>query len=369
MSLEIKSIGRKEYKHFIRFPWSLYRNDPFWVPPLIADQLKYFDPNQGPFYEFGEAELFMAYRDGVPAGRISAQIDHQYEKHHDSDTGFFGFFECIKDNETAEKLLQTAETWVRERGKTRISGPFNFSLYDASGLLVHGFDSMPVILTNYNKAYYPQLLEQCGYDKEIDWYAFMVRGGLKVRPVFYKIRDRIHRQGIRIEPLDMKHLDSAVDHIGTIFNEAWSENYGHVPLTDRQIDDFKEELRYVVVPELTYLAFLHDNCIGFSLTIKDANPAIKQANGRLFPFGLFKIMLGMRHVKRLRTFAMGVLEEYRNRGLDIVFYLNTIENGINMGYTESECSVIVETNNRMIGALEDLNAEHYKTFRFYEKKL
>ncbi|MDZ7724094.1 MAG: N-acetyltransferase [candidate division KSB1 bacterium] len=369
MSIQIKPVSGQHLKTFVKLPWTLYQDDPCWVPPLISDQLNYLNPKKGPFYEFGDAELFLACKDDVPVGRISAQIDRQYESHQDAETGFFGFFESINDIEVAEQLLHTAETWVRDHGKSRICGPFNFTLYDASGLLVKGFDTLPVLLTNYNKSYYAGLLEQCGYRKHIDWYAFRVSSDLHIRPVFYRIRERIRRQGIVIKSIDMKKLDEAVDYIGPIFNEAWAGNHGHVPLTDRQLEEFKAELKYAIEPDLTYLAFLDGQCIGFSLSVKDANPAIQKANGRLFPFGLFKIMHGMRHVKRLRTFAMGVLKEHRNRGLDIVFYLDTIENGIKMGYTESECSVIVETNNRMIGALEDLNAEQYKTFRFYENSL
>jgi hypothetical protein len=147
------------------------------------------------------------------------------------------------------------------------------------------------------------------------------------------------------------------------------ENWGHVPLTPEQTDQFIEEMKLVVVPELTYIAFIQDQCVGMSLTLKDANPAIKKANGRLFPFGLIRILLEMKKITRLRTIAMGVLKEYRHRGIDIVFYLNTIEHGTGMGYTESECSVIVETNTRMIAALEDLHAKRYKTYRFYEKAI
>ena len=167
----------------------------------------------------------------------------------------------------------------------------------------------------------------------------------------------------------MKKLDEAVGYIGPIFKDAWMENWGHVPFTDGQLADLKEELKYVVEPDLTYLAFLENQCVGFSLSAKDANPALKKANGRLFPFGLFKIMLAMKKIKRLRTIAMGVLKEHRHKGLDTLFYLNTIEEGIKLGYTESECSLIVETNQRMIGALEHLDAERYKTYRFYQKEL
>ena len=186
----------------------------------------------------------------------------------------------------------------------------------------------------------------------------------------YKIRDRILRQkGLEIVPLDMKKFYQAVDDVGEIFKDAWMENWGHVPLSKGQLKHLASELKNVVIPELTYLAYVDGKCIGFSMSVIDANPALKKANGKLFPFGLVKILRELKKTKRIRTMAMGVLKEYRHRGIDIVFYLNTVENGIKMGITEADCSIIVETNDRMIGALEDLKADKYKTFRFYEKEI
>lgn len=370
MKLSTRPVrSRTELKTFVKLPWTVYRDNPYWVPPLIHDQMNFLDQKKGAFFEFGEAELFLAFDGDQPVGRISAHVNHQYEKYREGQTGFFGFFECINDAAVAQALFASAEEWLRRHGKTRAEGPFNFTLYDASGLLVEGFDSLPVVMLSYNPPYYHDLLVRGGYDKAIDWYAFMVRDTVKLRPSFARIRERILRQGIRIETLDLKKLDVAVRHIGEIFNEAWNENWGHVPLTARQLHDLAEELKFVVEPELTYMAFLGDRCIGFSLSVKDAHPALQKANGRLLPFGLVKILWNMRKIHRLRTVAMGVLREHRHRGLDILFYLNTIEEGLKRGYRESECSIIVETNTRMINALEDLQAERYKTYRFYQKNL
>jgi hypothetical protein len=370
MSLTIQPVrSKKELKQFVTCPWAFYKGDPYWVPPLIHDQMNFLTKRKGAFFEFGEAELFLAFAGDKPVGRISAHVDHQYEQYRDRESGHFGFFEAVNDQAVANALLDKAEAWLRQHGKTRVEGPFNFTLYDASGMLCDGYDSLPVVLLTYNPPYYNDLLANHGYKKSIDWYAFMVRKSVKIRPSFQRIRDRILRQGIRIETLDLKKIDDAIGHIGAIFNEAWNENWGHVPFTHRQMSDLAKELKFVIEPELTYLAFMDDRCIGFSLSVKDANPALQKANGRLLPFGLLKILLNMRKIHRLRTVAMGVLKEHRHRGLDILFYLNTIEQGLEKGYTESECSIIVETNSRMIGALEDLQAERYKTYRFYQKNL
>lgn len=369
MALEIQPVKQKnELRQFITFPWKIYAHDPNWVPPLISDQMKMLNPQKGVFYSFGRAKLFIAYDGKEPVGRISAHVNHQYEKYQDNKTGFFGFFECVDDQQVANALFERAEHWLQKQKKSVVCGPFSFTLYDASGMLYQGFDSPPVILTNYNPFYYNNLLQNAGYGKAIDWYAFMVCRDIKIKPIFYKIRERVYKQGIKIKHLNMRKLDEAVHYIGETFNQEWSENWGHVPLTDGQLEEFKNELKYVVEPKLTFLAFLDDKCIGFSLSVKDANPALKLANGRLFLLGLFRVLRGMKKVNRLRTFAMGVKKEFRHKGLDILFYLNTIEEGVKMGYSESECSLIVETNHRMIGALENLNAKCYRTYRFYQKK-
>jgi hypothetical protein len=359
-----------ERKQFIKFPWRIYANDPLWVPQLIGEELKIVDPAKGTFFQFGDAALFMAWRGDEPVGRISAQVNHQYERYHDNHTGFFGFFECIDDLAVAEALMGAATAWLRSKGKTRVMGPMSFSMYDVSGTLIDGNDTMPCILTAYNPRYYEKLMDGVGMQKAVDWYAFLVGKNSVLRPGLQRIAQRVMRQeGLEIVPLDMKEFDTRVRDVARIFSDAWMENWGHVPFTDGQVDDMAKELKMVIVPEVTLFAFYHGECIGFSLSVKDANPALQKANGRLFPFGLFKLLWHIRKATRLRTMAMGVLKEHRHRGIDIAFYLKTIEEGLRLGFIDSECSIILENNQRMIGALEDLSAQRYKTFRFYEKQI
>ena len=362
--------SRSQLKTFVKFPWRIYQDDPFWIPPLIGEELKALDRKRGTFYQFGEAELFLAYVNGQVAGRLSAHVNRQYEKYHDRETGFFGYFESLPNPRVAEALLTAGENYLRGKGKSRILGPMSFTIYDISGMLLKGFDATPVILTSYNPPYYNELLVQAGYEKSIDWYAFLVRQDSVLRPGLRRIAERVMKQeGLRIETLDMKEFSERVKQVGHIFAEAWMENWGHVPLTEGQLRDLAAELKLVVVPETTFFAMYKGACIGFSLSIKDLNPALQKANGRLFPLGWLKILRAGRRVKRLRTIAMGVLKEHRHRGIDVAFYLKTMEAGTRLGYEDSECSIIVESNQRMIGALEDLSAERYKTYRFYEKKL
>lgn len=370
MPVKIKKIDNKKgLMQFIKLPWQIYKNDPNWVAPLIISEKENLDKEKGAFFANGKAEYFMAFDNGRPVGRISAHINHQYEKYRDHETGFFGFFECIDNAEIARHLFTAAEEWLRKNGKSRMIGPMSFGMYDISGLLIQGF-SPPVVMTAYNPPYYRALLESNGLEKAIDWYAFLVSKASKINPVLLRIRDRVKRKkDLRIRSLDLKNLDSEVEHIQKIFTHAWMENWQHVPFTKAELEHLKNELKQIVVKEVTELAFYKGECIGFSLSIKDANQALKKANGRLFPFGLLKILWHMRKISRMRTIAMGVRKEHRHRGIDIAFYVDTIEKGTELGYTDSECSIIVESNTRMINALEDLCAKKHKTFRFYQKAL
>ncbi len=371
MSITVTKVqSKKELKKFVRLPWQIYKNDPYWVPPLINDKMKFLDKKRGVFFEFGEAEYFLAYKNGQLAGRIDAHVDHQYEKYHDMDTGFFGFFECINDQEVANALFEAAEDWVSKKGKTKILGPESFTIYDETAMLYDGFDSSPVILLTYNPPYYNDLVTGHGFEKAIDWYAFVLRRDVKPKASMYRVRDRVLKQhNVAIKPLTKKEINKRLEQIKVIFKDAWRENWGHTPLTERQYEHLASELKLVVKPEMTYFAEVGDKTVGFILTILDANQAIKRANGRLFPFGLIKIMLGLKKIKHIRILAMGVLEEYRNRGLDVAFYLETIDTGMRLGLEECECSMIVETNELMIHALEKTGAKKYKTYRIYQKSI
>jgi GNAT superfamily N-acetyltransferase len=361
---------RKQLKEFVRFPWKIYDGNPYWVPPLIRDKMKFLDKKKGVFFEFGEAEYYLAYKNGELSGRIDAHIDHQYERYHDKETGFFGFFECVNDQEVSDSLFQAAEEWLRNKKKTKLLGPECFTIYDETAMLYEGYDSVPTILLPYNPPYYHELVKNFGYRKAIDWYAFWAPKDVKPDAVLFRVRERVlGKNNIRIVPLDMKKYEKRVEEVKVIFRDAWMDNWGHTPLTERQFELLAKELKLVLKPELTYFAEVDGKAVGVIITILDANEALKRANGRLFPFGLFKILLALKRCKRLRVLIMGVLEEYRNRGLDIVFYLDTMDNGCALGFEGADCSLIVETNERMIRALEEFGARRYKTYRLYEKNL
>lgn len=365
-------VNKRMMKDFIMLPWTtrIYENDPLWIPPLISEQKKLFDRNRGYFFEIGEAEFFLAYREGVPVGRITAQVNHLYEKKYDTATGFFGFFEAIDDLEVARALFDTASEWLRARGKKVMNGPQSFSVYDSVGFETEGLDVMPVVGLLHFAPYYKDLAEACGFTKCIDWHCFLVKKIDAYKPYLEEIRTTIMKDmDVEFKTLDKRDMKRRVKEVQQIFNIAWDGNWGHLPLTDKQMDMLYEELKVIAIPELTIFAEKDGRTIGFIISIPDVNPAMRILNGRMYPWRMWKFLREAKKTKKLRTIIMGVLPEYRGQKIDDVFYLKTIEDGIRLGFTESDGSLIVETNKKMIGALKAVFAERYKTYRIYERPI
>ena len=361
---------KKDLHRFISLPWKIYQGNPHWVPPLLSEQKLVLDREKGPFFEIGQAEYFLALCEGEPVGRISAHTNQQWNQHYRDQKGFFGFFECIEDPEAASALFEAAEGWLRDRGKTSILGPMSFSIYDELGLLIDCFDQDPVVLLTYNPPYYVDLIEGRGFNKAIDWYAYLMTDQVAVNPVLFEVRDRVcRRNGLVIRHARMSQFKEEAERAKSIFNEAWSENWGHLPFTDRQFDHLAKGLRMILDERLLFFGEIQGKAIGVCVSIPDVNQALKPANGRLLPFGWYHLWRGLKQVKKLRTIIMGVKKEHRHTGIDVAFYVETIEKGKAIGYTESECSLVVETNTWMRKALGDLGARIYKTYRLYEKPL
>lgn len=369
--ISIRRVETKEELYrFITLPWRIYEGNPHWVPPLISEQKYFLNHEKGPFFEIGEAVYFLVFRDGEAIGRISAQANRQWNEHYQDQKGFFGFFECVQDEEAAASLFQAAEEWLRGKGKTSILGPMSFSIYDELGLLMDSFDQDPVVLLTYNPPYYIDLIEKAGFQKAIDWYAYLMTDQVPVNPVLFEVRDRVlRRNGLVIRHANLRRFKEEAAKAKAIFNEAWSENWGHLPFTDRQFDHLAKGLRMILDERLLFFGEINGKPVGVCVSIPDVNQVLKGINGRLLPFGWYHLWRGLKKVKKLRTIIMGVKKEHRHTGIDVAFYVETIEKGTALGYTESECSLVVETNTWMRKALETLGARIYKTYRLYEKPL
>lgn len=365
--------SRSDLQDFIRFPWKVYSEDPAWVPPLIREQKKLLDRSRHPFHQHAEVEYFLAWQNGEVVGRVAAILNYRHNEFHSENTGFFGFFEVMEDTAASDGILSAAEEWLAERGMDTIVGPMNFSTNDEShspGILLDSYDKAPFVLMAHGRPYYPGLIEGAGYDKAKDLLAYWIPSN-EPPARLTKAVERLEKgiDGLHIRQVDLKKLPEEVELVQSIYNSAWERNWGFVPLTQAEIDHLAAELKPILEPGYVLLAFIHGEPVGFSLTIPDFNQTLRHANGRLFPFGLAKVLWHARRIDRGRVFALGLKPGYRKKGIDAVFYLKTFQAGRELGHTTGESSWILEDNWEMRRALERTGAEVYKTYRVYEKAL
>ena len=349
-------------------PWyAIYANDPHWVPPLVLERKRFFDPRRNPYFDVAEVQCFVARRDGRDVGTIAAVVDQDAQEHQPG-TGFFGFFEFIDDLEVAAALLGAAREWQADRGMNRLVGPFNFNTNHDFGLLVDGFDSDPSIANPHNAAYYPPIYEALGLRPVKDWYAYRVDAQLVGFEKMQRVSDRMlaRHPEIRIRSLDLDDFDAEVDRLRKIYVDAWKQNWGHVEVGEAEFRFIAEGFRQVIDPDLCLVAEIGDEPIAISITLPDLNPVVKQMKGRFWPFGWYYFLTRARRTTRVRIFMLGVASAYQSLPIGAVLYARTSVIAIAKGYREGEASLILEDNHRMRGALEKLGATIVKTYRNYE---
>jgi GNAT superfamily N-acetyltransferase len=358
---------------FLKLPARIHRGNPCWVNPLLVERREFFDRRKNPFFNHADVALYLAYKDGVPVGRISAHISHTHNEYHQEKTGFFGFFETIDDYAVAESLLQTAVDWVREKGMERARGPMNFTTNHETGLLVDGFDRPPVIMMSYNPKYYPEFFERFGLAKAMDLYAYYGTARQQIPERVTRVIERVKKRSrCTIRAIDFDNFDREIAAIKEIYNGAWADNWGFVPLTDEEFDFTAKDMKKIADPELILIAEDNGRAVGFSMGLPDFNQVLIRLNGRMLPFGLLKL-LWLTKVRRvingLRVVTMGILPEYRKRGLDNIFYLETFNRGVARGYRWGEFSWVLENNRLMNRVPENLGYQRYKTYRVYDYTL
>jgi hypothetical protein len=363
-------ISRKQLREFIELPWKIYRDDPHWVPPLVRHLKETFNPRKNPFYDHADVQLFLARRGDKSVGRIAAVVNDAHNQFHEERTGFFGFFESVNDEDVAQKLLETARDWLREKGMETLRGPANFSSNDEWGMLIQGFDKSPMLMMTYNPPYYPEFMDRYGLSKAKDLYAYRMftKDGVPAR--LRRMAEKIQqREDMAIRPIYMKDFDNELGRIKEVYNNAWSKNWGFVPMTDEEFDHLAKQLKPLVVPELVLLAEVAGQPAGFSLTLPDYNQALKHINGRLFPFGLIKLWWYSRKIDCVRIMVTGVVHKYQKRGIDAIFYIRTFDTGVARGVKWGEMSWVLEDNEMMKRAMEMMGGKIYKTYRIYEMEI
>ena len=375
MSLEIRPVaGRRDLERFITLPFALYRTEPRWVAPLRTDMRKRLDRSRNPFFEHAEAEYFLAWRDGRPVGRITAQVDSRFNEFQDNAWGLFGFFECEDSPEVAHALLAAAESWLRARGRDRMVGPMDFTTNDECGLLIEGYERPPVILSSWHHPYYRALLEGDGLQKAMDllMWSLHIAGRGRVRDAIWRMAGIAESEhGIVCRPMRKRDLDAEVTRFLEVYNAAWERNWAAVPLTEAEARHYAKDLRPILDENWAYLAEREDTgeVVGAALTLPDFNQVLSHLNGRLLPFGWAKALWYRRRIDAVRVFALGVKPAYQHTGIAARFYQLMFDAAERTPQKGGEMGWILETNRPMNRAMEGMGGEIVRRFRVYERVL
>ena len=366
--LQVEEVkNHQDLMTFIRFPWEIYKGDPYWVPPLIKDQLLKFSPKH-PFHSHAEMILFLAYRGGKIVGRIAGIIDHHYVEFHQEKVGFFGFFESIPDAEVAGILLSSVADWLKGHGMEKMAGPMNPSTNDECGLLIEGFDAPPCLMMPYNPPYYPSLLEGFGLKKAMDLYAYWLAQSFFHLDRLDRITERLRKREpqLHVRPINLRDFDNELKIVKGIYNQAWSKNWGFVPMTEEEINLLAKELKSLVVPDLILFAYWGEEPVGFSVSLPDYNQVLKHLNGKIGLLGGLKFLYYSRKIKTVRVMLLGVKQTFQKKGVEGLLYIETFKRGNRKGYHQGECSWILEENVLMQHGIEAMGGRRYKTYRIYE---
>ena len=378
-SIEIKPVlSKKDRKIFVTLLWDIFKDDPNWVPPLIMERMDIIDEKKNPYFLHADVRLWIAYKNGMPVGRISAQIDELVEPQHGVKTGHYGFFDCIDDQDVANALFDTACSWLKENGMIEVIGPFSLSINEETGMLVEGFDTPPRLLMGHARPYYEKLVHNYGLSSVKDTWAYTLDISDPILPpTIQKLVDRAVDKGqVKFRPINMDKYGEELKIILDIFNDAWIENWKYIPFTEAELDHAVKELKMIIREDFTYIAEIDGVPQAIMVTLPNINEIIRDLNGKLFPFGIFKLLWRLKikpSFKTVRVPLMGVRTEYQNSRLSGIMSFGLFEacrqSAIKIGCEQAELSWVLEENTRLSKLLESIGCVKYKTYRLYQKDL
>lgn len=364
----LEVTGRRGLRSFVEFPLTLYAGDPHYVPQLTRDLLKHFSP-QNPFMRHAEVKFFVARKNGSVCGRIASVVNHGHTAYHRDRAGFFGFFESVRDSAVSGALLRRVEQELRQHGMDLMRGPMNFSTNEDCGVMIDGFRERPMLMTPYNRPYYAELLEEAGMAKARDLYAFVYDVLPELPEKILRVAAIAERRGIAARIIDKGRFLDDMRAFGDVYNSAWKDNWGFVPLTGEEVRYDAGRLKPLVVPDLVVIAEHQGMPVGFLGMVPDFNYVLQKMGGRLTPLSILRALYYSRKIPDLRLLLLGIKEEYRNRGVDALLFREGFK-GVKRGnYKRVEFSWILEENIAVIRMVEMIGGRPYKKYRVYEKSL
>ncbi len=354
----VKVSSRRQLKKVVSFPWKIYKDDPYWVPPLISSQIKRLTPETSRFFKLGEAEVFYAMRQGAMVGTIVPWMNHRMNEYLNEKGAGFGFFETINDPDVAGALLNAACNWAKERGAGYIRGPLYFSPEDSPGVLVKGFDHIPAPMVGHTPEYYPSLLEQFGFRKYRDAFAYAVsleafNGSLENIPknLLQLAMAAEKRYNIVVRNIRMEHWNKELQAALYIINSALGYQREGVPMDDQEFIKMANDLKHIIDPKLIFVAEVKDEPVGLFIAMPNINEVLQKMNGRLFPFGWYYFLRRHRYIHTVSTKILGVLKDYRRRGVDALLYKYIADELMRRGHSWLDFSLVAEENvmaNRLV---------------------
>jgi len=374
-AVEIREVsGKQALNTFIRVPWNIYKDDPNWVPPLIVERKEAFSPKH-PYFKHAVWKAWIAYRDGKPVGRISAQVDQLHQQQYDSKTGFFGLIEAPDDDEVFTALFETAENWLRSQGMQQISGPFNLGINQEVGILIDGFDTPPYVMMGHSPRYYDAAIKRCDYQKAQDLLAYELDSGTLTIPRVMQALIKRTGERIQVRNLDRKNKAAELEILRNIFNDAWQDNWNFVPFTREEFTAVGKELLMIVPKDFIQIANIDGEDSAFVVLLPNINEVIADLNGRLLPFGWAKLLwhLKVKFPKSGRVPLMGVRQKYQNTRFGPALAYMTIKGAMDAGKARglerAEMSWILDHNHGVRNIIESIGGEISKRYRMYEKDL
>jgi hypothetical protein len=353
----------------------IYKNDPNFVRPLDQDLKDRLSPKKNPFFEHGEGTIFTAHQNGTCVGRVTATIDREHVERYKDGCGFWGFLDTIDDAEVAAGLLAKAEAWLKEKRMSQVRGPVSLNVNEEMGCLIDGFDTPPYILMPHHRPYQAGLIEKAGYEKAKDLFAWSYAVGEPNARV-KKAHDEIKSlPEVVSRPVSYKDMERDVELVMDIFNDAWSDNWGFVPLTHSEVRKMAQDFKLILIPEITRIAYIDGEAAAVAVAIPNLNELVRDMGGKLFPFGLPKLLwrLKVERPKTARVIILGIRKKWRHvrkyAGLSIFLYAELNESGRRIGMTGGELGWTLEDNGAVNAGIRVMGGKLYKKYRVFEKKL